>query len=273
MEWHHHEVPSCWQAPALVLTVGLGCCACGSSMSTGQGSTSSVRGPASTASSSPPTTNSSPTPTTSASQPLTVSTTNLAVDRPITVSGGHCASGHLARVSLAQDPTGGPQVTYNFGEFLGQKQAAGDGNWQIEAALPAMIIGPARIVGECLDPTTGTSDFTYSPIAVKVTTPYHLQVNPPEGVRAGSTLTVSSVGGGCDSVSRPDVYLWSAGQPNPLTGIGEVVGPTTGPGPWNVTLTIPTSTAPGDYQVVARCTSSRSYRITYQPEPIAVGAG
>jgi hypothetical protein len=68
------------------------------------------------------------------------------------------------------------------------------------------------------------------------------------------------------------IYLWSAVQHNPLTGIGEVVGPT-GAGQWHVSLTVPATTSPGEYQVLARCAYSRSYRITYQPEPLMVVAG
>jgi hypothetical protein len=189
------------------------------------------------------------------------------------VGGGDCAPGHIGSAFLGQDPNGGPQVTYDFGERLGQADAASDGRWMIETTLPAMIIGAASLRGNCLDPSTGIPDFTYSPTAVNVATPYRLQVEPATTVRASATLTVSSVGGGCDSLSNPDVYLWSAAQPNALTGIGEVVGPAGSAEPWHVTLTVPATTSAGEYQVVARCTYSRSYRITYEPVPLRVIAG
>ncbi len=185
------------------------------------------------------------------------------------MKGGHCASGHIANVSLVQDPNGGPQVTYNYGEALGRTPGPANGSWVIETTLPAMIIGEAKLGGDCLDPSTGTPDFNYAPIAVNVETPHHLQVEPTT-VRPGATLTVSSLGGGCDPLSNPDVYLWSPAEHNPLTGIGEVLGPTGGAAQWQVKLTVPATTTPGAYDVVARCSYSRSYRITYQPGPITV---
>jgi hypothetical protein len=135
-----------------------------------------------------------------------------------------------------------------------------------------MIIGAATVGGICEDPSTGSTDFTYASTAVNVATPYHLQVEPATTVQAGTTLMVSSLGGGCDAISNPDVYLWSAAQPNALTGIGEVVGSAGGATQWQVDLTVPSTTNPGRYAVVARCAYSRSYRITYEPVPITVVA-
>lgn len=201
---------------------------------------------------------------------LTVSSTNLTVGGPITVSGGNCAPGHIGSVALTQDPNGGPQVTYDFGEPLGQANAGSDREWTIHTVLPAVTIGAATLGAICEDPTIGTPDFTYSSVAVNVATPYHLQVDPSTTVPAGATLTVSSLGGGCDAISNPDVYLWSAAQPSALTGIGEVVGSAGGAAQWQVKLTVPPATSPGRYAVVARCAYSRSFRTTYEPVPVTV---
>jgi hypothetical protein len=133
-----------------------------------------------------------------------------------------------------------------------------------------VTIGPAVLGAVCDDPNTGSPDFTYSSVAIDVATPYHLQVGPGTTVQPGATLTVSSLGGGCDPISYPDVYLWSAAHPNALTGIGEAVGPTGGGAQWQVNLTVPLTTSPGQYEVVARCAYSRSFRITYQPVPLTV---
>jgi hypothetical protein len=252
-----------WRCALVTMTICLACCACGSSNASKlRGSTGGpTTAPASTAS------------TVSRSVPLNISSTSLTVGEQITVGGGSCPSGDIGQTSLTQDPNGGPQVTYNYGEYLGQTNAGPTDHWTLHTTLPGMIIGPARLVGDCLDPSTGAPDITYSPTAVNVATPYRLQVEPATSVRAGATVTVSSLGGGCDSLSDPDVYLWSATQHNPLTGIGEVVGPAGNAGPWSVNLTVPATTSPGEYQVVARCAYSRSYRITYEPEPLMVLAG
>jgi len=208
--------------------------------------------------------------TTSRPVGLTVSSTSLTVGGPITVSGGDCAPGHIGSAALTQDPNGGPQVTYDFGELLGQTSAGSDRQWTVQTTLPAVTIGAATLGAICEDPSTGTPDFTYASVAVNVATRYRLQVEPGTTVQAGATLTVSSLGGGCDAISNPDVYLWSAAQPNALTGIGEVIGPTGGGAQWQVNLTVPPTTGPGQYQVVARCAYSRSFRITYQPVPLTV---
>jgi hypothetical protein len=181
-----------WCSAMLVMTLCLACGACGSSSI----NTAKPKSPIGAS------------PTTLRPPSLTVSSTSLTVGGPITVNGGDCAPGHIGNAFLGQDPNGGPQVTYNFGERLGQADAASDGRWMLETTLPAMIIGVASLRGNCLDPSTGIPDFTYSSTGVTVATPYRLQVEPATTVRASATLTVSSVGGGCESLSNPDVYLW-----------------------------------------------------------------
>jgi hypothetical protein len=251
------------------VTVSLGCGSWSASPRNGS-KPSGLSSPSPTATTASSGSSKGTAPTTSPPVYLTVGSTHLTVGGTITVSGGSCAPGHIASASLQQDPNGGPQVTYDFGEPLGQTIATAGGQWKVQTTVPSLIIGKATLGAQCEDPNSGTSDFTYSSIVVNVATPYQLRVEPSTHASAGSTLTISSRGGGCDLVSHPEVYLWSAAQPNALTGIGEVNGPTGDAAQWQVNLTVPTTTSPGPYQVVARCAYSRSFRITYQPVPLTV---
>ena len=83
---------------------------------------------------------------------MTVSSTKLTVGGQIGVAAGSCAPGHIGKAMLEQDPNGGPQVTYDFGEPLGQSDAVSSGQWSIETTVPALIIGAATLGGICESP-------------------------------------------------------------------------------------------------------------------------
>lgn len=181
---------------------------------------------------------------------------------------GECPPGGIPNIGIGQDQDAGPQATYPFFETLGRAMVRPDGRWALTGTVPAIVIGASKVLGGCFDRYGAATPI--APVAVTVTTPYSLQVTPGTTARLGDSLTVASVGGGCSAIADPDVYLWSASQPNAYTGPGEVRGSTGNSGPWSVTLTIPTTISPGRYYIVARCAYSRAFDATYQPVQVII---
>ena len=93
-------------------------------------------------------------------------------------------------------------------------------------------------------------------------------------MKPGTALTVTSVGGGCPGAWAPVVNLWAPPpghrtKPTP----GAVYGQTGGGPIWTLVLPVPLGTAPGQYDVVGRCSYLQSFPVTYEPVPVLVTAG
>ena len=101
---------------------------------------------------------------------------------------------------------------------------------------------------------------TYPKVPVTVTTPYRMHVEPAGPVKPGTVLTVTSVGGGCPGIWAPVVNLWSSSTRPPDLPTPDAVYGQTGGGPtWTLVLPVPVGTVPGQYDVVGRCSYSRSF--------------
>ena len=207
---------------------------------------------------------------------LRLSSTSLAVGQSVTVSGSHCPAPSGGVVALVQDPASGPQATYSsgFGPLTrATVTSAANGSWTTQVTIPAGLIGPMSMGAICED-TYGRTQFSYPKVPVTVATPYRMHVEPAGPVKPGTALTVTSVGGGCPGIWAPVVNLWSSStrpsdQPTPDAVYGQ-----TGGGPtWTLVLPVPLGTAPGPYDVVGRCSDSRSFPVTYEPVPVLVTAG
>jgi hypothetical protein len=222
------------------------------------------------------------TPSRSATSPagtraeLRLSSTSPVVGQSVTVSGSHCPAPSGGVLALLQDPASGPQATdaSGFGPLTRSTVTSdANGSWTTQVTIPADLIGPVSMGAICED-TYGRTMFSYPKVPVTVTTPYRMHVEPAGPVKPGTSLTVTSVGGGCPGIWAPVVNLWSSStrpsdQPTPDAVYGQ-----TGGGPtWTLVLPVPVGTAPGRYDVVGRCSYSRTFPVTYEPVPVLVTAG
>jgi hypothetical protein len=93
-------------------------------------------------------------------------------------------------------------------------------------------------------------EFYYPPVWVTVTTPYRLDVQPNTTVKPGSTLSISSIGGGCkDPATYPQVGLYSASKAQ-VANATITNSDTKG---WGSRLLVPKKLSPGTYRVEADC--------------------
>ena len=176
---------------------------------------------------------------------------------------------------MFQDPTSGPQATYSSGGPLTRSTVTSNanGSWTTQVTMPADLIGPVSVGAICED-TYGRTQFTYPMAPVTVTTPYEMHVEPDGPVKPGTTLTVTSVGGGCPGAWAPVVNLWSSSTRPPNQPTPDAVNGQTGGGPtWTLELPVPVGTPPGQYDVVGRCAYIQSFPVTYEPVPVLVTAG
>ncbi len=205
-----------------------------------------------------------------------LNSTSLVAGGTVTVSGTHCPPPSGGVVALFQDPTSGPQATYasGFGPLTRSTvTSAANGSWTTHVTIPAALIG-AVIVGAICEDTYGRAQLTYPKVSVTVTTRYRMHVDPASPVKPGTALTVTSVGGGCPGAWTPVVNLWSAStQPPDLPTPDAVYGQTGGGPTWTLVLPVPAGTAPGRYYVVARCSYSRTFPVTYEPVPLVIAPG
>jgi hypothetical protein len=206
---------------------------------------------------------------------LHLSSTSLVVGQSVTVSGSHCPAPSGGVVAMFQDPTSGPQATYSSGGPLtrGTVTSAANGSWTTQVTIPADLIGPVSMGAICED-TYGRTQLTYPMVPVTVTTPYEMHVVPDGPVKPGTTLTVTSVGGGCPGAWSPVVNLWSSSTRPPNQPTPDAVNGQTGGGPtWTLELPVPVGTPSGQYDVVGRCAYIQSFPVTYEPVPVLVTAG
>ena len=138
--------------------------------------------------------------------------------------------------------------------------------WSFRFKFPAAEIGSARVVASCEDPKTGRW-FDFAPVAVNVRTNRYLEVGPSTTVAAGTTMTVRSVGPGCDDLSSAVVALRG---PTIVYPAQTLTGNTHAQ--WQATFALPANLRPGAYVLYADCVYSRSTTATYTPVTITVHA-
>ena len=140
------------------------------------------------------------------------------------MTGTGCPVGNGAETNLVPDPvppgfhTTSPQYIAEARFFTSAGDFAGgtvghDGSWTMTAAVGMVPSGRASLGGYCTAKPDGDGviDFQYPSVSVTVASPFRLDIEPSTMVKAGTRLTVNSVGGKCpmSSGSSPQVNLFS----------------------------------------------------------------
>jgi len=198
---------------------------------------------------------------------LTVDSTSLTVGGTVTLRGTGCLKATAVTASL------GPEYLRDASAL----QAGADGDWSEVFTIPELVVGPTLVRARCDEGPAGqfgSSVVGYpTPVRVTVSTPYRIQVEPSGPVRPGASLMVSSVTGGCPqrfetpaiTLENPEDLIFSPEGSNAVY----VQGASTAS--WTTPYQIPTSTAHGQYDVVARCYVGRGFSMrTYEPVLINV---
>jgi hypothetical protein len=160
--------------------------------------------------------------------------------------------------------------------------AGADGKWTTSSTVPMLPGGPTMLVAYCGPEASGPAAwlFVYPSVPVTVTTPFQLSVLPSTTASPGSPLGVTPVGGGCPPPSTwIQLTLYTTSQPptKPQIAVAQGVVSITGLSAhqtqldWTGSLTVPSSLAPGQYQLGADCVYSRGApKGSYAPTAITV---
>ncbi len=228
------------------------------------------------------------TPPTNFSAKLSVSSTLLTVGEPMTVTGSDCPAGQWVGVGLDETQRANHTRTLPLGPysyFAGGPppvQVGADGEWTTTSPVPMLPGGPTMLTAYC-GPEAGrptASLFVYPSLPVRVSTPFQLSLVPSATASRGTTLGVTPVGGGCPRVSTwIQLTLYTTSQPatKPQIEVAQGVVNITGFSAnqtqldWTGSLTVPSSLAPGQYQLGADCVYSRGApEGSYAPSAIRV---
>lgn len=187
----------------------------------------------------------------------------------IRLSGTNCLPPDQVAVGTELDPPGSVILTPEV-----------DGSWSIvDTVGEGTDVGKVDLHADCVTNPRKIEVFSYPAVPVQVNTFRHLRVTPSTTVVAGTTLRVFSVGS-CPSggvfdvfaqlqlVQRPyhpsptsyDVSTWS-------TSLG------TAGGEWVTTLTVPSNSFPGKYELQAECGDyAPGFLAEYEALPITISA-
>ncbi len=175
-----------------------------------------------------------------------------------------------------------PLGPYSF--FAGGPQpvpVGADGQWTTTSTVPMLPGGPTILTAYCGPEASASSKwvFVYPSVHVTVTTPFELSVLPSNTASPGTTLSVTPVGGGCPPPSTwIQLTLYTTSQPRTQPQIEVAQGATNNTGlsadqtlDWTGSVTVPSSLAPGQYQLGADCVYSRGApKGSYAPIAITV---
>jgi len=191
------------------------------------------------------------------------------------MAGNHCPKPDGISVGFAA--TGDPGATFVRHD---------DGQWSVTVAVPAGTWGPTRLQAVCEVGQTGVPLFAYpQTYQAVIATPYTLDVTATSTGAGGLTLRVMSSKSFCSSIDTVSVGVapvpdptfvpdTSSTWPVPITTFAMPqpdAGTVTLDEPWSTTLTIPPSTRPGRYWVVAGCAYARSIPGIFAPSTVTVG--
>jgi hypothetical protein len=213
----------------------------------------------------------------------TISSTNLTVGSPVTVSGSNCPAGNHVQVFLVQtaypddipfNPSRGGQLPegrfVEDGSYVVTADSAG--RWTMTAPVPMVFGGPAILAAVCsVGYSSNQQDFQYPGVEVDVVSPALLTVAPGTTVKAGTMLTVSPVSTDCPSGSGAWAGLWKVGDARTSElQISVANVPNRSPG-WPESLLVPPGLAPGQYEVAADCVVIDGPVGSFQPVIVTVG--
>jgi hypothetical protein len=192
----------------------------------------------------------------------------VTVGETVTVTGTGCPVGNWGRPQLYGGPNSpwildGPNMgdleayfspnAANFAEGVVEQ----DGRWTATGVVPMVPPGRTELTATC-EPSGGFSgpvEIQYPSVWVDVTsTPYRLDVRPSTNVKPGATLSISSLGGGCDPAYYPQVSIYSPSHAD--VADGTVTGNATTN--WQSELVVPRTLKPGKYGLEADCTNAQT---------------
>jgi hypothetical protein len=202
---------------------------------------------------------------------LTTSSAMLTAGADVTIAGTECPPGDEGNATLSQTINDLP-FTARFVPVAGTRIAGTDGSWTMAATVPIMLRGTAMLQSVCgpTRPGVGGLTFRYPTVEVTVTNPARLVVLPATTVTAGTTLTISAVGGGCPNESMPEVLSSDPSGASPFVRGNPTVGPQ-GVLSWPVTLLIPPGSRPGQYDLSRDCSIQEQLVVgMYEPLTITV---
>ncbi len=198
---------------------------------------------------------------------ITVSPEVVIVGQSIRMSGNECFPSDY----VIPDSTG--TVSAAYGTYHVSIATPGsDGSWSaVVPVIDAAQVGDVSVSATCVTGIDREELFSYPAVHIEVNTYRHLHVTPSTTIRAGTTLTITSIGP-CPSQSQAQVYLQS--PDNLANGVPDGFGPDNpSGGEWSATLPIPPATAPGSYVLQATCLGDHTFLGYYSGLPITVTAG
>jgi hypothetical protein len=155
-----------------------------------------------------------------------------------------------------------------------------DGSWSVvDTVGEGTDVGTVDLQADCDTTPSKVDVFSYPAVPIQVNTFRHLRVTPGTTVVAGTTLTVFSVGscpaGGVFDVFAQLQMVQRPYHPSPTSyGVGASSASLgTMGGEWSATLTVPTNTFPGRYELHAECTDyAPGFLAEYGGLPITISA-
>jgi hypothetical protein len=192
---------------------------------------------------------------------LTVAPKILMIGQPVHLAGNDCPHGD--------------HVDTDFGDT----SPDADGSWRLTGTVDqSSPIGLVPVQAACEATPDEDEVFSYRAVKIEMDTFRHLRVTPGTTVRAGTTMTIASIGacpvGGSIYGYKAEVTLSDGPPSHPTIASGDSGQEDVSGLEWSSTLQIPEGLATGHYVLSATCELSGVVSDgSYSPVLISVAAG